>query len=129
MSLADDIKVEAQASGQFEQHLLLALDAAKPIAHWGDGNAGHLIQRFFDHLEALGYWRANPTESIYRKERIPGQLRTQVYERDLYRCVHCGTHKDLSVDHIFPESRGGTLELANLQTLCRPCNSRKGATA
>lgn len=127
--MAEAIQHEAEACNLFEYHLLQALEAARPIAHWGDGNAGHLIRRFYEHLEAIGYWSADPTESIYRKERIPGQLRTQVYERDLYRCVHCGTHKDLSIDHIFPESRGGTLELENLQTLCRPCNSRKGARA
>lgn len=129
MSLAEAIQREAEASSLFEYHLLQALESARPIAHWGDGNAGDLIRRFYEHLEQIGYWREEPTESVYRKERISGQLRTQVYERDLYRCVHCGTHKDLSVDHIYPERLGGTLDLDNLQTLCRPCNSSKGARA
>ena len=29
--------------------------------------------------------------------------------------------------HVYPEVRGGSSELDNLQTLCRPCNSIKGA--
>lgn len=33
----------------------------------------------------------------------------------------------LSIDHIHPERHGGTLDEDNLQTLCRPCNSRKGS--
>lgn len=42
-------------------------------------------------------------------------------------CAHCGTSESLSVDHVIPISRGGTNDLENLQCLCRPCNSRKGA--
>ncbi|MCA1670595.1 MAG: HNH endonuclease [Thermomicrobia bacterium] len=56
-------------------------------------------------------------------------MQKRVWERDLYRCCECGTHLDLSVDHIIPESRGGNLDLDNLRTLCRSCNSRKGARA
>ncbi|MBX9348753.1 HNH endonuclease [Chromobacterium vaccinii] len=45
-----------------------------------------------------------------------------------YICAHpgCRSVKDLTVDHIKPLSRGGTDDLANLQFLCRPCNSAKG---
>jgi hypothetical protein len=129
MSLAEAIQAEAEACSKYESLLLQALDAAGPIAHWGDGNGGHLIERFFHHLEAIGYWQKEPVSLAYVKKQIPAGLRTQVFERDLYRCVHCGTHKALCVDHIFPESLGGPIELDNLQTLCRPCNSWKGAKA
>lgn len=63
-----------------------------------------------------------------RRERIPDALRTLVYERDGYRCVLCGTDESLSLDHIWPWSRGGRDTPDNLRTLCIPCNSRKGAT-
>src|SRR5438552_3960763 len=33
----------------------------------------------------------------------------------------------LTIDHVHPLSLGGTNEDGNLQTLCRSCNSRKGA--
>lgn len=61
------------------------------------------------------------------KKPIPGYIRKAVFERDAYRCKKCGDYHDLHADHIFPESRGGEATLDNLQTLCRPCNVRKGA--
>lgn len=67
--------------------------------------------------------RAAPTP----KASIPTDLRWAVWERDDFRCRHCGTRRRLSIDHIIPESQGGPTELDNLQTLCMPCNSRKGA--
>ena len=49
-----------------------------------------------------------------------------IAERDGVRaCAHCGTTEDLTVDHILTSSRGGTDDLANLQILCRRCNSHK----
>lgn len=63
----------------------------------------------------------------YRKKVISHTLRRKVFERDAYRCKKCGNHRDLSVDHVHPERHGGTLEIDNLQTLCKPCNSSKGA--
>lgn len=64
----------------------------------------------------------------YRKSPIPSKLRKEIFERDAYRCKKCGSHHDLHVDHIFPESRGGKAVLENLQTLCAPCNIAKGAS-
>lgn len=69
-------------------------------------------------------WRAESRRKA--KAKIPGQLRTQVFERDEYRCVDCGTHKDLTIDHVIPESAGGPTEFDNLATRCRSCNSSKG---
>lgn len=34
---------------------------------------------------------------------------------------------DIEIDHIVPESRGGSADPSNLQLLCRTCNRRKGA--
>ncbi len=63
----------------------------------------------------------------FRKAKISTNVRWEVWERDNFRCQHCGVRRYLSVDHIVPESCGGGRELSNLQTLCRSCNSRKGA--
>lgn len=64
----------------------------------------------------------------YQKAPIPGRLRKEVMERDAYRCKHCGDHRDLQVDHVHPESKGGATTLENLQVLCKPCNMKKGVT-
>lgn len=61
------------------------------------------------------------------KRKISPRLSRAVMERDAYRCVTCGTHVDLTCDHIIPESRGGPTSINNLQTMCRPCNLAKGA--
>lgn len=65
----------------------------------------------------------------YRYHRIPvtQELREAVYARDGWKCLHCGSARDLSLDHIWPHSRGGSDTYTNLQTLCRSCNSKKGA--
>ena len=57
--------------------------------------------------------------------RNRNQLMLSVIDRDGYICQHCKINKNLTVDHIFPLSKGGTDDLDNLQLLCRPCNSRK----
>jgi len=77
-----------------------------------------------------GQWLTHPNEPTYtrRKEVIGQKLRTKVFERDGYRCLHCGTHLNLTADHIQPESMGGDAVFENLQTLCRSCNSKKGTS-
>lgn len=72
-----------------------------------------------------------------RKSNVRAELKAdrslafRVFQRDGYRCVDCGSdgtepRNDLTVDHVRPVSLGGDNSLANLQTLCRSCNARKG---
>ena len=58
---------------------------------------------------------------------ISGKVRWDVFKRDGYKCISCGTDSDLTIDHIHPQSKGGTNSISNLQTMCRSCNSSKGA--
>lgn len=60
-------------------------------------------------------------------DEITPALRAAVYEADGHRCRACGSTSDLTVDHVWPTHFGGPTIRANLQTLCRPCNSSKGA--
>lgn len=69
----------------------------------------------------------NPPGPARGKAKIPRALAKQVFERDAYRCVTCGGHNDLTCDHVVAESQGGETSFENLQTMCRTCNSRKGA--
>ena len=120
---------EEQAYADLDRLAAELANAVRPIAHFGDGNCGFVIREVLAALSAAGLYqdpRLSPAPPP-KKAVIAQRLRVQVFERDAYRCVHCGTHKDLSVDHIKPESKGGTLDFDNLQTLCRSCNSKKGA--
>lgn len=60
------------------------------------------------------------------KVPIPHNLRWQVWERDGFSCHYCGERRFLTIDHVVPESEGGTLELDNLVTACSTCNREKG---
>jgi 5-methylcytosine-specific restriction endonuclease McrA len=71
----------------------------------------------------------DPPSTPAKKIPIPYSLRRAVFERDAYRCCGCGSWKQLAVDHIYPESRGGMPVMENLQTLCKSCNSKKGTKA
>ena len=66
-------------------------------------------------------------QSICRVERgkVTNKIRFAVYERDGNRCCRCGSTYDLEIDHIYPISKGGKSNFANLQTLCHNCNSLK----
>ena len=64
--------------------------------------------------------------------------RRGVLQRDLYRCIYCGTRageqhhgklitkSDLTIDHILPRSRGGRNTWGNTACACPACNQRKG---
>lgn len=49
-------------------------------------------------------------------------------ENGKYKCAICKKlfySDELTMDHIYPWSKGGRTELSNAQSLCRPCNSKK----
>lgn len=54
-------------------------------------------------------------------------LRLEVKRRDDWKCVECGSHYRLQVDHKQPVRTHPELsfEIDNLQTLCVSCHTRK----
>ena len=52
--------------------------------------------------------------------------RQNIFKRDGNRCQYCGTHEDLTLDHVLPKSRSGKSSWDNLITACKSCNSKKG---
>jgi uncharacterized protein YdaU (DUF1376 family) len=56
------------------------------------------------------------------------RFRTLVMERDGEKCTYCGAvDVNLQLDHIIPQSRGGSDDPENLTPACRTCNTSKGA--
>ncbi len=80
-----------------------------------------LGRRWFEVVE-WGHWQRRPGRRPY----IPRCVRRAVMERDGC-CTTCGSTAELTLDHVYPYSRGGPDSEDNLQVLCRPCNQRKAA--
>jgi HNH endonuclease len=59
------------------------------------------------------------------RERIPEQVRIEVWRRDDGKCVRCGSRVKLEFDHIVPVSRGGGNTARNIELLCEKCNRAK----
>jgi len=52
--------------------------------------------------------------------------RQNIFRRDGHKCGYCGdASKDLTIDHIFPKSKGGDNSWKNLVTCCKKCNCKK----
>lgn len=64
----------------------------------------------------------------HNRPRTPLWLRTLILDRDGNACLFCGSTEKLELDHIIPWSKGGASDVSNLQTLCKACNFKKGAT-
>lgn len=58
---------------------------------------------------------------------ISQRKREIVYKRDGFVCTKCGQANNLTIDHIIPVSKGGRGIKENLQTMCKPCNVKKGS--
>lgn len=125
-NLEQFVTAERDAIASFKNYLEQNAEILKPVATWGDGECGHLHELLKAALLDAEV-KEKPARS-YRKKEIGAELRTAVFERDAYRCVHCGSHKSLCADHIYPEVLGGEATMENLQTLCRSCNSKKGCS-
>lgn len=67
------------------------------------------------------------SHSQYIRERIPEQVRIEVWRRDDGKCVRCGSREKLEYDHIVPVSKGGSNTSRNIELLCEKCNRQKSA--
>lgn len=123
---AQEIERERLAIEEVRSFARKHADDLQLLWSFGDGDGGGVLQMLAEagSIRRSALVAAGPTSG---KAVIGAPLRTQVFERDAYRCVACGGHVDLTCDHIHPESKGGPTTFENLQTMCRSCNSRKGA--
>lgn len=74
--------------------------------------------------------------TVYRRSDARNRSRTHYTQAQflelcgLYgnRCAACRRKRTLTADHVVPLYHGGSDDISNIQPLCKPCNSRKGAT-
>ena len=55
--------------------------------------------------------------------------RANILQRDQYQCQYCSKiceSANLTLDHVYPKSRGGDNGWENLVTACKKCNQKKG---
>jgi len=113
------------------------VDEERPRDRWlsvgyknGDGS-GVIMQPESTLVDVFGLRKRTTRRKLGRARKgIPNALRYQVILRDRGRCRLCGATADeaeLVVDHLHPVSKGGKNDIENLRTLCKPCNSGKGA--
>lgn len=91
----------------------------------GVGDAGPVLAAIVaDAVEVARFYEWEPG-----RNPIPPRVRTLVYRRDGYACIECGADDiaRLTIDHRHPVSLGGSDDPSNLRTLCKSCNSSKGA--
>ena len=86
--------------------------------------------------DAFGFFgQINHRTDIPKRTDVGKILPKQAHKQILYGkqqgdCAGCDTHfeyRNLTVDRIIPEKRGGQNNIDNLQLLCGHCNSLKGA--
>lgn len=65
-------------------------------------------------------------KNYVQQNRQVAFTRFNVFLRDGFACVYCGSNHDLTFDHLIPRSLGGTTHWQNIVTACSPCNLKKG---
>jgi len=48
-----------------------------------------------------------------------------IFKRDGFICQYCGSDDKLTLDHVYPKSRGGKNTWKNLVAACSRCNNKK----
>jgi 5-methylcytosine-specific restriction endonuclease McrA len=65
-------------------------------------------------------------KTYIKPSRQPAFTRFNVFLRDKFTCQYCGSHEDLTFDHVLPRSKGGLTSWENVVAACSCCNLRKG---
>jgi 5-methylcytosine-specific restriction endonuclease McrA len=104
--------------------VLLLAGKAEPLDLSGTPNVWHvrspsMVLDVPEHIRM----KFTGTERIWK---VPRVNRREVLRRDNHTCQYCGSRKNLTLDHVFPKSKGGTHTWDNVVTACGSCNSRKG---
>lgn len=99
-------------------------DSPYTVEEWGNG--------FIHRPDGTAERKPSVVRLKYWDSKIPVRggkgSRTSIYQRDKFTCQYCAKKfgvKDLTLDHVFPKSKGGENDPTNLVTACKVCNNRK----
>ena len=65
-------------------------------------------------------------KQFVKPSQFPAFTRFNLFLRDRFSCQYCGSHRDLTFDHVIPRAQGGRTTWENVVTACAPCNLKKG---
>lgn len=128
-----DIQGTPQAWISLEQ---AALHVATGSVAWvdGDGPLATLRGGFNVASGRQSLIEVHPIVALHGASRLnlfdvtPAFSKAKLFRRDRLTCAYCGQRfreRELSCDHIVPQSRGGRWTWMNLVTACSACNGRK----
>jgi len=60
------------------------------------------------------------------QNRSPAFTRFNLFLRDGFECVYCGSPDELTFDHLIPRRLGGKTHWKNIVAACSRCNLKKG---
>lgn len=60
------------------------------------------------------------------QSRSPAFTRFNLFLRDGFACVYCGSSDELTFDHVIPRRVGGKTSWQNIVAACSKCNWKKG---
>lgn len=102
--------------------MILVMCGKAEILEHRVGNEIATVTRFF--------MRPSVIRMMYMIKRPRPRVRLsrrEIFLRDNYTCMYCGTNtRDLTLDHIIPRHKGGRHTWENLVSACKSCNHRKG---
>lgn len=79
----------------------------------------------YPHVTAVELVNYVFTKWVYRRTGRVIFSKTNLMERDRYKCVYCNG-KATTMDHVLPRCQGGKSEWTNCAAACEPCNFDKG---
>ena len=77
-------------------------------------------------LSALKLPSVIALRQFVKPSEYPAFTRFNLFLRDRFSCVYCGSRKELTFDHVVPRAQGGRTTWENVATACAPCNLKKG---
>ncbi len=109
-----------------------------PLSLWSWQDAVKAV--FLDRVSVIGQYEqkvrsanfAMPIPSVVAlkefvpQNRSPAFTRFNLFLRDGFACVYCGSGKELTFDHVIPRRLGGDTSWENIVAACSSCNLKKG---